>query len=242
MDEVTIGRAARATGTSRRALRHYEELGLVSPSRDTGSGYRTYDPDDLVRILRIATLRAAGVPLADIAATLDDPGRLVDALRAHQATLAVEIEALARQAAIAAHTIRALEEGTAVMADDEHEAEVRARWGDEAWERSSRRRAGMTTKERAADDERTAEVNGALRTAAEEGADPAGERFGALVAAHHAWVTDQWGGRPPERDAYVGLAAMYVADPRFAVVYGGEENAERVRAAIEAWAAVNLAT
>ena len=47
-----IGEVAEATGVSRRVLRRWDEIGLVSPSR-TWSGYREYGPDDLERLRRI---------------------------------------------------------------------------------------------------------------------------------------------------------------------------------------------
>ena len=44
----------------------------------------------------------------------------------------------------------------------------------------------------------------------------------------------------PSKDYYVGLAEMYVADPRFAKNYGGEAGATFVRDAMLAYAAANL--
>lgn len=120
------------------------------------------------------------------------------------------------------------------------EAEVRERWGDDAWERSAQRRDGMTDDQRQADDQQSSDINTALRDAAESGVDPSGERFQALVSEHYRWITEQWGGSAPERDAYSGLAELYVADERFAAVYGGLANAETIRAAIQLWIANNL--
>lgn len=68
---VTIGQAAAFAGVTIKTVRHYHRLGLVEePGRD-GSGYRRYGSDDLLRLVQVRTLAAAGVPLADIGSMLD---------------------------------------------------------------------------------------------------------------------------------------------------------------------------
>ena len=122
----------------------------------------------------------------------------------------------------------------------QYEAEVRERWGDQAWERSAKRRNQMTDEQRRADNQRSRDINAALRDAAESSVEPSGERFQALITEHYRWITDQWGGEAPNREAYSGLAEMYVADARFAPTYGGQANAELIRDAILFWIANNL--
>ena len=51
---------ARIAGTTSRTLRHYDELGLLVPSRIGTNGYRHYDRDSLVRLQRILLLRDLG--------------------------------------------------------------------------------------------------------------------------------------------------------------------------------------
>ncbi|MGW4242139.1 MerR family transcriptional regulator [Nocardia sp. NPDC004722] len=68
---VTIGQAAAFVGVTVKTVRHYHKLGLVTePDRDS-SGYRRYGSDDLLRLVRVRALAAAGVPLADIGPLLD---------------------------------------------------------------------------------------------------------------------------------------------------------------------------
>jgi DNA-binding transcriptional MerR regulator len=63
---LTISQLAAYAGVTVRAVRHYHQVGLMpEPSRD-GSGYRTYDAADVVRLIRIRTLAEAGVPLARV--------------------------------------------------------------------------------------------------------------------------------------------------------------------------------
>ncbi|MGP4017791.1 MerR family transcriptional regulator [Saccharopolyspora sp. 5N708] len=68
---VTIGQAAAFVGVTVKTVRHYHKLGLVEePERDS-SGYRRYGSDELLRLVQVRTLAAAGVPLAEIGPLLD---------------------------------------------------------------------------------------------------------------------------------------------------------------------------
>jgi protein phosphatase len=64
---LTIGAFARAARLSQKALRLYDELGLLRPARvDPVSGYRFYEPSQLERARLVAWLRRIGMPLARI--------------------------------------------------------------------------------------------------------------------------------------------------------------------------------
>ena len=64
---LTIGAFARAARLSPKALRLYDELGLLPPAAvDAESGYRFYAPAQLDRARLIAWLRRLGMPLARI--------------------------------------------------------------------------------------------------------------------------------------------------------------------------------
>ncbi|GIH21612.1 MerR family transcriptional regulator [Rugosimonospora africana] len=79
MNRVTIGQAAAFVGVTVKTVRHYHKLGLVEePERDS-SGYRRYGSADLLRLVRVRTLAAAGVPLAEIGTMLDADASLVAA-------------------------------------------------------------------------------------------------------------------------------------------------------------------
>ncbi|MEU6849052.1 MerR family transcriptional regulator [Actinacidiphila alni] len=62
-----IGAFATAARLSQRALRIYDELGLLSPARvDPATGYRSYAPAQLEKARLVAWLRRLGMPLAGI--------------------------------------------------------------------------------------------------------------------------------------------------------------------------------
>ncbi|MEV7794548.1 MerR family transcriptional regulator [Streptomyces sp. NPDC087512] len=62
---MRIGELAGATGTTARALRHYEQAGLISSER-ASNGYRVYDEQAVVRVRNIRRLLAAGLTLDDV--------------------------------------------------------------------------------------------------------------------------------------------------------------------------------
>lgn len=80
-DGVTIGQAAAFAGVTVKAIRHYHQHRLIDEPRRDSSGYRRYASADLLRLVQIRTLAAAGVSLAEIGTIIDaDPDRFADAL------------------------------------------------------------------------------------------------------------------------------------------------------------------
>ena len=96
--------AAKRLGVSAKALRLYEERGLITPLRTT-AGWRAYGPEEMARAKEIATLRMLGLSLGQVARVLaGDAKGLEPVLAAHQATL----EARVRQFADAVEKVRRL--------------------------------------------------------------------------------------------------------------------------------------
>ncbi|WP_237180210.1 MerR family transcriptional regulator [Rhodoplanes sp. Z2-YC6860] len=75
--------AARRLGVSTKALRLYEERGLIAPVR-TAAGWRAYGPEQMTRAAEIVALRKLGLSLAQIARVQGgEPEGLEPALAAH---------------------------------------------------------------------------------------------------------------------------------------------------------------
>jgi DNA-binding transcriptional MerR regulator len=71
-DQMSIGEFARHSRLSPKALRLYDELGLLEPARvDDDSGYRYYTESQLDRAQLIAALRQLQIPLAEIKSIVD---------------------------------------------------------------------------------------------------------------------------------------------------------------------------
>jgi DNA-binding transcriptional MerR regulator len=98
---VLIGELSRRTGVSARMLRHYDSVGLMSPTGRSAGGYREYSHNDIHRIFQIESLRSLGLSLREVQRALDDPdfaptalvGQLIEQ---SQQRIAREEELLAR--------------------------------------------------------------------------------------------------------------------------------------------------
>ncbi len=74
MAPMTSGEFARASRLSPKALRLYDELGLLSPAEvDPVTGYRRYAPAQLEQARLVAWLRRLGMPLARIRSVISMP-------------------------------------------------------------------------------------------------------------------------------------------------------------------------
>lgn len=101
--------AAQRLGISIKALRVYEDRGLLFPTRST-AGWRAYGPDQLARAAEIVALRGLGLGLSEIASILGhDAAVLGPALARHQAALETRIGTFASAVA----KVRALRMGLA---------------------------------------------------------------------------------------------------------------------------------
>lgn len=89
--------AANWLGISTKALRLYEQRGLIAPVR-TEAGWRTYGRSEMARAAEIVALRALGLSLAQVAKMLDGaPQNLLAALEKHQAVLEDQAGQLAKK-------------------------------------------------------------------------------------------------------------------------------------------------
>ncbi|WP_016697107.1 MerR family transcriptional regulator [Actinoalloteichus spitiensis] len=107
MAGLSIGEFARASGLTPKALRLYDELGLLRPAQVAPwSGYRSYDRDQLDRARLVASLRGLGMPLARIRVVADLPPA---AAAAEVASYWRQVEAdTAARRQLATHLVRRL--------------------------------------------------------------------------------------------------------------------------------------
>ena len=100
--------------------------------------------------------------------------------------------------------------------EQQYGSEIRAKYGDSDINASNARVKGMTKEQYAQIEAISAELHEALR-AAVAGGDPAGELAQSACALHKKWLCFFWDSYSAE--AHVGVAQMYVDDPRFAAHY-----------------------
>jgi len=107
---LSIGDAANSLGVSERALRYYEELGLVTPCARTPGGMRRYSEEDLSRVGRIRELQALlGLNLDEVAVVLGNEDRLSEIKESYHSshTGAGERADLLREALAVQESLRA---------------------------------------------------------------------------------------------------------------------------------------
>jgi len=244
----SIQEIARLAGTTSRTLRHYDAIGLLAPSRIASNGYRHYDQAALVRLQRILLLRELGLGLDQIAEVLSAQSSQASALEGHLVWLRQEQQRLQHQIASVERTLHALREGEQIMAENmldgfdhtRYRDEVEQRWGSRAYADGDRWWRQLSAADRADWQKQSAELARDWVAAAERGIDPASEQAQQLARRHIEWLTGIPGTPAAEGGdirAYVlGLAEMYVADPRFAANYAtaesGTAGAEFVRDAL----------
>jgi MerR family transcriptional regulator, thiopeptide resistance regulator len=225
-----VGAVARLSGVTVRTLHHYDRIGLLRPSSRTSAGYRRYDDDDLERLQRILFYRELGFDLDRIKHLIDDDatGSLAH-LRAQHQLLSDHIARLVRmvgavEKAMEAHAMGISltpEERLEVFGDfdpDAYTAEVEERWGGTDAYRESQRRAGTYTKADWARHlaESTA-INKRLARDLKAGLPADGAEAMAAAEAHRRLISE--GFYPCSPEMHVGLAEMYVSDPRFTANY-----------------------
>jgi DNA-binding transcriptional MerR regulator len=99
-DLLSIGVAANLIGVSERALRYYQQLGLITPCGRTPGGMRRYSEEDLARVARIRELQTLlGLNLDEIALVLRNDDRIAQIRQAYhdERTGADERVGLARE-------------------------------------------------------------------------------------------------------------------------------------------------
>jgi DNA-binding transcriptional MerR regulator len=98
---MLIGEVSRRCGVSTRMLRHYDALGLVTPTGRTSGGYREYSADDIRRLFHVECLRTMGLTLNEAKRALDEPDfapadLMGELIRLTRARIAAEEELLGK--------------------------------------------------------------------------------------------------------------------------------------------------
>jgi DNA-binding transcriptional MerR regulator len=248
--EWSIVDIARLAGTTSRTLRHYGDVGLLAPSRIGTNGYRYYDAQSLLRLQRILLLRELGLGIPSIAEVMDGQSDSAHALALHLEWLAREKERLDRQIASVELTIRNLEGGNQLMAEQmfdgfdhtQYRVEVEEKWGADAYRKGERWWRSKSKDEQRAYQSQHAEIAADYQTAREDHESAASTSVQAIVARHVDWLNlaaDITGGAISAQRLR-GYGDMYVGDPRFAKNYGGLDGAEFVREAFEYYSTHSL--
>ena len=250
--EYSIQELSRLSGVTTRALRWYDQIGLLKPSRVAESGYRYYGPAEVDRLQDILYYRALGVELARIRECLDDPAfdRLA-ALQSHLAALEAERRRLDALIRSVRDTIQH-EERKEIMSDEQkfealkqqiltrHEqvygGEAREKYGDAMVDAAQGAIRGLTVEQYREWTDLGEQIQARLETAVRAGISPEGEEGEAITSLHRRWLTITGNRYDPAR--HRGIAALYVDDPRFTAYYDKSVSgcARFLRDAVTHWA------
>jgi DNA-binding transcriptional MerR regulator len=100
---VKIGQLAERTGVSTKAIRYYEDIGVLPTPDRSPNGYRTYDRSTADRISFIQDAQTSGLSLLDIQMILElreggesTCGHVIEALEGHLAEVDRQMNDLRR--------------------------------------------------------------------------------------------------------------------------------------------------
>ena len=113
----TVKQLSKLAGVTPRTLHHYDEIGLLKPSRVGDNGYRYYGDESVLRLQQILFYRELDIPLEDIKKIM---GRrdfdVLGALQSHKDALKKQLTRLNRLINTVDNTINHLK-GNTIMSD-----------------------------------------------------------------------------------------------------------------------------
>ena len=226
----TVGQVAERSGVTVRTLHHYDEIGLLRPSRRSASGYRIYTDEDLVRLQHVVVYRRLGFSLEEVAVLLDDPeADVAGHLRRQRAAVMSRLDELGELVTAIDRALEAEVSGIQLTPaeqrelfgegyKEEYQEEARERWGDtEAWRQSQQRTSQYTKADWQAMKAEMDDIHGRFVTALQAGEPADGPAAVDAAEAHRQHITRWFYDCPAEMHACI--SDMYVSDPRFTKTY-----------------------
>ncbi|MGU3291688.1 MerR family transcriptional regulator [Williamsia sp. M5A3_1d] len=204
-----VGQLAELTGLTVRTLHHYDDIGLLSPSRRSGAGYRLYAGDDVTRLYEILALRQLGLSQEQVAGAVTGETSLEAMLVAHADHVDAQLVAMQRLQAHMATvlaTVRQRDRPTdtdlldlirRVMTVD---ARVEDYFDPEQLAALAVRREELGEEQIRAVENRWPSLIAEVDAAIAAGMDPASEEAGALAAEWMGLLEQFHGGDPGLRD------------------------------------------
>ena len=242
-DEMSysISETAKLTGVSVRTLHYYDEIGLLSPTRISETGYRYYDDEALKKLQTILFYRELDFPLKEIAKLMKASNyQKDDALVKQRELLLLKRERLDRLIHLLENNIK----GEYTMSFKEFDLseieetkqkyakEVQERWGNtDAYQQSKQKTDAYGKEEWAKVTEKSDDIM--KKFAQKVGTNPEDSTVQALVDEWRAFITESY--YDCTKEILAGLGQMYVADERFQknIDQFGEGTAKLMSQAIE---------
>lgn len=227
VEELTVGEVAQRFGVTIRTLHHYDDIGLLTPSRRGASGYRLYTSADLTRLSQIIVYRRLEMSLDEIAAVLDE-GDEISHLRRQRERVMSRLDELTDLVGAIDQALEKAMTNTPMTDDDmrelfgdsfdDYQAEAEQKWGETAEWKESQRRAKSYGKDDWVRIKAEGEaVEKAFADAFRAGL-PADSEEAMNAAEQHRLHVNRWFYDCPP-DFHRNLGDMYVSDPRYVATY-----------------------
>jgi len=228
--EYTVNQLAKLSGVSPRTLRYYDQIGLLKPLRVEQNGYRVYGGAQVDALQQIRFFTELGFALKDVLRLTSSPEYDRErALARHLLALKTEKERIERLIENVQKTLEAQKGGSKMNDHDKFEgfkreliqeneakygAEIRQKYGDETVDASNEKFLAMDEREFKDVKELEEELARRLAEAAAIG-DPASPLAQTVCEMHKKWLCFYWPEGTYSKESHLGLAEMYVEDPRF---------------------------
>ena len=225
----TVKQLSKLAGVTPRTLHHYDEIGLLKPSRIGDNGYRYYGEESLLKLQQILFYRELDMPLEDIKRIMAESRfDVLGALQSHKDALQKQAARLNRLLATVDNTIQHLK-GEKLMSQSgffegfsEEEQEKYAQEAEQMYDPETVRASNRKWKSYPASEKEAILAEGKsiyfdLAAAMSKGAES--KEVQAVIARWHKHMQYFWS---PNDEQLLGLADLYNNDPRF------RENYEKV--------------
>ncbi|SFL70515.1 DNA-binding transcriptional regulator, MerR family [Gracilibacillus orientalis] len=215
---MQVKEVAVLTGVSVRTLHHYDEIGLLSPVKSAGNGYRIYSDEDLATLQQILFFRALDFPLKEIKKIMSSSHyNRLEALEMQRKMLLNKQKNITNMLGTIEKTIQN-EKGAYPMSQEEkfqgfdfsnnpYEEEARQRWGDKKVDEANQNAKSMTKELQEGMNQIYQEL------AAVRHIDPASKEAQQIIKKWYDFLNDHFTTYTPE--VFQGLGMMYVEDERF---------------------------
>ena len=219
---LKIKEVANLVGISVRTLHHYDEIGLLKPSRVGDNGYRYYGEESVLRLQQILFYRELDIPLEDIKKIM---GRrdfdVLGALQGHKDALKKQVTRLNRLINTVDNTINHLK-GNTIMSDkayfegfSEEEQEKYAAEAEQLYDAESVRESNRKWKAYSAAKKESIMAEGKAVYTELIAAMPKGAANKDVQALIERWRKHMYYFWTPKLDQLLALANGYNDDPRF---------------------------
>ena len=243
---LTVKQLSKLAGVTPRTLHHYDQIGLLKPSRVGDNGYRYYGEESVLRLQQILFYRELGIPLEDIKKIM---GRrdfdVMGALRSHKEALQKQVSRLNRLINTVDNTINHLK-GNTIMSEkslfegfNEEEQEKYALEAEELYGAESVRASMKKWKSYSAEEKKRIMDEGSKNYTDMIAAIPKGPDSPEAQALVERWRKHMDYFWTPNLDQLLALANGYNDDPRFKANFDKmhPQLAEFMRAAVQIYVA-----